>query len=189
MNCSGRSRPLRRGRVTTAHRSTNQRFSGRILTITNANRTSGFCVVVVARAWQNNPITDVRTDELSQLHIGDWVADSLLLDDLGYHDYGKIARIDEHGGWFVNRLKIDSNAPITEELERWPAGAISLEGTELQYVLPDLYRSVIDAGRDSTHQVQRVTSCLVSSASSDCVTTRRQMKRTHLMLIRTITCT
>jgi putative transposase len=90
-------------------------------------------------------ITDVRADELSQLHIGEWVADSLLLDDLGYHDYGKIARIDELGGWFVNRLKVDSNAPITEELERWPAGAISLEGKELQDVLPGLYRSAIDA--------------------------------------------
>jgi len=90
-------------------------------------------------------ITDVRTDELSQLHIGDWVADSLLLDDLGYHDYGKIAQIDQRGGWFVNRLKVDSNAPITDELERWPAGAISLEGRDLQDVLPDLYRSEIDA--------------------------------------------
>jgi putative transposase len=90
-------------------------------------------------------ITDVRTDELSQLQIGDWVADSLLLDDLGYHDYGKIARIDERGGWFVNRLKVNSNGPITEELERWPAGAISLEGSHIQDVLPDLYRSEIDA--------------------------------------------
>jgi len=90
-------------------------------------------------------ITDVRTDELSQLQIDDWVAESLLLDDLGYHDYGKIARIDELGGWFVNRLKVDSNAPITEELERWPAGAISLEGSDLQDLLPDLYRSEIDA--------------------------------------------
>lgn len=90
-------------------------------------------------------ITDLRTDELSQLQIGDWIADSLLLDDLGYHDYTKIARIDDLGGWFVNRLKVNSNAPITEELERWPRGAISLEGTELQDVLPDLYRSEIDA--------------------------------------------
>lgn len=90
-------------------------------------------------------ITDVRTDELSQLQIDDWVTDTLLLDDLGYHDYGKIAQIDEQGGWFVNRLKVDSNAPITDELERWPAGAISLEGTHLQNVLPNLYRSEIDA--------------------------------------------
>ena len=90
-------------------------------------------------------ITDVRTDELDELQIEDWITDSLLLDDLGYHDYGKIARIDELGGWFVNRLKVDSNAPITEELERWPAGAISLEGKELQDVLPELHRSEIDA--------------------------------------------
>jgi putative transposase len=89
-------------------------------------------------------ITDVRTGELSQLQIDDWLTDSLLLDDLGYHDYGKIAQIDESGGWFVNRLKVDSNAPITDELRRWRGNAISLEGKQLQDVLPDLYRSEID---------------------------------------------
>jgi len=98
-----------------------------------------------SRAPLSASITDVRTDELDEFQIDDWVADALVLDDLGYHDYGKIARIDELGGWFVNRLKVDSNAPITDELERWPAGAISLEGKELQDVLPDLYRSEIDA--------------------------------------------
>jgi putative transposase len=72
------------------------------------------------------------------------MADLLLLDDLGYHDYGKLAQIDKSGGWFVNRLKIDSNAPITDELRRWRGNAISLEGTQLQDMLPDLYRSEID---------------------------------------------
>ena len=100
---------------------------------------------LASRAPLSASITDVRTDELDELQIDEWVADTLLLDDLGYHDYGKIARIDELGGWFVNRLKVDSNAPITDELERWPAGAISLEGNHLQDVLPDLYRSEIDA--------------------------------------------
>lgn len=99
---------------------------------------------LASRAPFFTSITDVRTDELSQLEIGDWIADSLLLDDLGYHDYGKLAQIDEHGGWFVNRLKIDSNAPITDELRRWRGNAISLEGSQLQDVLPDLYRSEID---------------------------------------------
>lgn len=45
----------------------------------------------------------------------------------------------------MNWLKVDSNAPITDELERWPAGAISLEGKELQDVLLDTHRSEIDA--------------------------------------------
>ena len=62
------------------------------------------------------------------------MADSLLLDDLGYHDYGKIAQIDEQSGWFVNRLKIDSNVPITDEHRRWRGNAISLKGAHLQDV-------------------------------------------------------
>jgi putative transposase len=99
---------------------------------------------LASRAPFFTSITDVRTGELSQLEIGDWIADSLLLDDLGYHDYGKLAQIDEHGGWFVNRLKIDSNVLITDELRRWRGNAISLEGAQLQDVLPDLYRSEID---------------------------------------------
>lgn len=53
------------------------------------------------------------------------------------------SRIDERGGRFVNRLKVNSNAPITDELERWSAGAIS-GGNQLQDVLPDLYRSEND---------------------------------------------
>ena len=100
---------------------------------------------LASRAPVSASITDVRTDEMDELQIEDWITDSLWLDDLGYHNYGKLARIDDFDGWFVNRLKVDSNAPITEELERWPAGAISLEGEDLQDVLPELHRSEIDA--------------------------------------------
>jgi len=71
------------------------------------------------------------------------------LDDIGYHDYEKIAQIDESGGWFVNRLKVNSNAPITGELRRWHVNAISLEGNQLQDVLADLYCSEIDVTAES----------------------------------------
>ena len=50
VNSSGRSRPPRRGRATTAHRSTNHRSSNRNPITTNANRTIGSCVDVTARA-------------------------------------------------------------------------------------------------------------------------------------------
>lgn len=126
--------------------------------------------------------------ELSQLQIDDWMSDSLLLDDLGYHDYGKIAQIDESGGWFVNRLKVDSNAPITDELRRWRGNAISLEGKQLQDVLPDLYRSEIDvtASFDTSSSDSELLPCEFRLA--DFVTTRQLTATMHLRLITTIAC-
>ena len=50
VNSSGKSRPPRCGRATTAHRSTNQRFSKMAATSMNANRTTGSRVVVTPRA-------------------------------------------------------------------------------------------------------------------------------------------
>jgi hypothetical protein len=77
-------------------------------------------------------ITDVRTDELSQLRIDDWIADSLLLDDLGYHDSGKIVRIEHAGGWFATGLKLYSTAPTSAELRRRLAIASFLDGNHPQ---------------------------------------------------------
>jgi len=52
-------------------------------------------------------ITGARIQETIQLQVGDWIDDSLLLFDLGYPDYARLARIDRSGGWFVSRSLSD----------------------------------------------------------------------------------
>jgi putative transposase len=100
---------------------------------------------LASRAPILSSITDARTQETTQLQIGNWVEDSLLLFDLGYLDYARLARIDCNGGWFVSRLNVDANPAIINELRTWCGDTIDLEGMHLQEVLPDLYRQIIDA--------------------------------------------
>jgi len=88
--------------------------------------------------------TDGTTHERSQLPTGEWVADALILLDLGFYDFWLFDRIDQNGGWFVSRVKDDANFEIIEELRTWRGNSIPLEGQSLQAVLDDLQRQEID---------------------------------------------
>jgi IS4 transposase len=52
--------------------------------------------------------------------------------------------IDANGGWFLTRLKPNANPEITAELREWRGNAISLEGNQIQNILDDLHRDVVD---------------------------------------------
>jgi IS4 transposase len=88
--------------------------------------------------------TDGTTHERSQLPTGEWVADALILLDLGFYDFWLFDRIDQNGGWFVSRVKDNANFEIVEELRTWRGNSIPLEGESLQAVLDDLQRQEID---------------------------------------------
>ena len=89
-------------------------------------------------------ITDVRTHESTQLSTGPWVENALLLFDQAYFDYRTMDLIDSNGGWFLTRLKPNANPKITDEFREWRGNAISLEGKQIQEILDDLHRDVID---------------------------------------------
>jgi len=89
-------------------------------------------------------LTDGKEDERSQLPTGEWVADKLLLFDLGYYSFWLFDRIDANGGWFVTRAKTNANPKIVEELRVWRGNAIDLEEKSLQDVLNNLQRQEID---------------------------------------------
>jgi IS4 transposase len=102
-------------------------------------------------------ITNARTQETTQLEIGEWIEDSLAMFDLGYLDYDRLGRIEDNNGSFVCRLTADANPPIVDEPRTLRGNSIDLEGMHLQEVLPDLYRQTIDvtatvgADRDDPH--------------------------------------
>ena len=88
--------------------------------------------------------TDGKTHERSQLPTGEWVADALILFDLGFYDFWLFNRIDANDGWFVSRVKSNANPDIVEELRTWRGNSITLEGKSLKAVLDDLQRQEID---------------------------------------------
>lgn len=89
-------------------------------------------------------ITDARTHESTQLSTGPWVENALLLFDQAYFDYRTMDLIDANGGWFLTRLKPNANPEITGEFRKWRGNAISLKGKQVQEILDDLHRDVID---------------------------------------------
>jgi IS4 transposase len=74
------------------------------------------------------------------------VENALLLFDQAYFDYRTMDLIDANDGWFLTRLKPNANPEITAELREWRGNAISLEGEQIQDILDDLHRDVIDIG-------------------------------------------
>ncbi|QZA88273.1 IS4 family transposase [Salinarchaeum sp. IM2453] len=88
--------------------------------------------------------TDGATHERSQLPTGEWVADALILFDLGFYDFWLFDRIDANDGWFVSRVKSNANPKVVEELRTWRGNSITLEGKSLKGVLDDLQRQEID---------------------------------------------
>ncbi|SDK15652.1 IS4 transposase [Halovenus aranensis] len=88
--------------------------------------------------------TDGATHERSQLPTGEWVADALILFDLGFYDFWLFDRIDANNGWFVSRVKSNANPKVVEELRTWRGNSITLEGKSLKAVLDNLQRQEID---------------------------------------------
>ena len=86
-------------------------------------------------------MTGERRHENRVLSIGEWVAERLLIFDLGYYDFGLFSRITAQRGYFLSRLK-DNGNPLITAVHR--GDATGLVGERLQEVLPRRKREVLD---------------------------------------------
>jgi IS4 transposase len=60
-------------------------------------------------------LTDEGTHESSQLPVRSWLRVRLLLFDLGFYSFHRFALIEENGGFFLTRLKSNSNPLMVGE--------------------------------------------------------------------------
>ena len=90
-------------------------------------------------------ITEGRRHECRNKKVGPWVSGRLLLFDLGYFKYPLFDAIDRHKGYFVSRLKNNSNPVITKALRQWRGRSIDVVGQRVHDVLPRLKRQTLDA--------------------------------------------
>ena len=86
-----------------------------------------------------------RTPDVKLLRPGAWVKGRLLLFDLGYYSHRLFAKIGEHGGFFLSRLKANADPVFVRSLQLHRGRAIDLEGKRLSEVLPRLERQTLDA--------------------------------------------
>jgi IS4 transposase len=85
-----------------------------------------------------------RTNDLKTLRIGPWIKDRILLIDLGFYKYQMFTRIKENGGYFVSRLKSNSNPLIIKANQVCRGRSIDVRGKCLQDVLKNLKRQALD---------------------------------------------
>lgn len=89
-------------------------------------------------------VTGERVNERRRLGIGPWVAGRLLVFDLGFFKWQIFARIQEHQGFFVSRLRDDVNPMIVAEHRRWRGASRKLVGRRLRDVKEGLAREIVD---------------------------------------------
>ncbi len=104
----------------------------------------GLLVSAVATGPQRVALVGERMHDAKLLRLGPWVKDRILLMDLGFFKYQAFTRIQEYGGFFVSRLKENSDPTITRLLRTVRGRSIDVEGRRLRDILPRLKREALD---------------------------------------------
>ncbi len=97
-------------------------------------------------------VTDEKEHDGTEFSTGSRLEDQLVLFDLAYFKYRRFELSDENDGYFVSRLKPNTNPEMTRELREWRGDAIPLAGEQIQDVVDDLYREHIDVEVEATFQ-------------------------------------
>jgi IS4 transposase len=109
---------------------------------------AGLKVSILVSAKGNTPesvsLHSESTNELKTIRVGPWIKDKILLFDLGFYKYQLFSRIAENGGYFVSRLKENSNPLIIKANRTWRGQTIDVSGAYLQDILPKLKRQILD---------------------------------------------
>lgn len=75
-------------------------------------------------------VTDEKAHDSTLFKTRSWLHGRLVLFDLAYFKYCRFALINGNNGYFMSRLKQNSNPVITAELREWRGRTIPLEGGE-----------------------------------------------------------
>lgn len=109
-----------------------------------------FVMSVTGLSGHSVSITGERRNDRREFKIGPWVKDRLLLFDLGYFGYRLFDRIARNGGFFVSRMKANSNPKIVSTNRKWRGRSVAVVGKKLKDVLSSLTRKVLDVNIEVT---------------------------------------
>lgn len=104
---------------------------------------------VLGLSDQQIKITGERVHDAHVWTIGPWVRGRLLLFDLGFFWYALFARILQHGGFFISRLKEGSNPTIVAVHQ---GDGTQLIGQPLQTALLFIRRPILDVQVEVTYK-------------------------------------
>lgn len=103
-------------------------------------------VIISARGVGRNSVkfTAEREHDGPVFRVGAWVKEHLLLFDLGYFRYQLFNCIRRHGGFFLTRLKGNSNPLIVGLNRAYRGRAVDIVGMRLRDVVARIDREVLD---------------------------------------------
>lgn len=99
---------------------------------------------VTGAGKQSVKITSERCHDGPVFRVGQWIAGTLLLFDLGYYRFQLFSCIRRNGGYFVSRLKTSANPRIVELNRAHRGRAVHVVGEKLRDVVGRLQREVLD---------------------------------------------
>jgi len=102
-------------------------------------------VSAVASSPKKITIHGERIHETKTLKIGPWVKNKVLLIDLGFFKFQMFSRIHENGGYFLSRLRTNSNPLFLSTLRMYRGNTIQLEGKRWKEAKDKLKRGALDA--------------------------------------------
>lgn len=97
---------------------------------------------VVGRGPHTVKIASERVTEPQIMQLGQWVEGRLLIFDLGYYGYDAFRRINNYGGFFISKIKTNTNPTIIRSL--CEAGSADIERKKLQAILPEFNGDTLD---------------------------------------------
>lgn len=89
-------------------------------------------------------VVEGKRAESKLLSIGKWVKDRLLLFDLGYFGFKNFREIVENGGFFISRLKSNSNPIVLRSLKQHRGRSIKVDGLRFSEIKAKLKRGICD---------------------------------------------
>ncbi|MHB1844242.1 MAG: IS4 family transposase [Deltaproteobacteria bacterium] len=101
-------------------------------------------ISVTGAGGQSIKLTEGKRHDGPVFTVGSWVAERLLLFDLGYFRYQLFACITRNKGFFVSRLKGNADPTIVAVHRSHRGRAVPLVDRKLREVLPRLTRGVLD---------------------------------------------
>ncbi len=109
-------------------------------------------ISVCANGPKSVALVGERTADIKTLRLCPWDRGRILLADLGYYSHRHFAKIAEHGGFFVSRLKENADPLFVRSNTVHRGRAIDLKGKYLSEVLPHLDRGILDAEVELTYR-------------------------------------
>ena len=109
---------------------------------------------VTGRGPHTVKIAPERVTEPKIMKIGRWVKGRLLMFDLGYYCYPAFCRIHKNGGYFISKVKTNTNPILVRLLCSSRDNALDVKGQKLRAYLSRLSEETVDAEAIGHYRIQ-----------------------------------